>query len=341
MRAVAAGTLLLLCLPDWEALRWRAELAALPDYDYQAEAETLLADERFSEALLVVDAGLEALPEQAGLAALRTRIVAERDDWARRLREAGHGAWSGQGDSLEALGGAVVADLFVFGDVRDLVIQSSRAIQGQEVDSVIVALSAAGLVLTVAPELDLGAALLKFARRSGAISARFVRSLKGLARTATEERRVEPLLEVVGDASRLGRRAGPAPALRILKQVDDPAELKLVADYAARPSHAFALWLSGREGVQMLKSGEDGALWLAKAARKGRSGLQLLAGHRRALTRAHPFVGLLKGAYKGNVPDLVAEALARWGAILWGLFAAWFGFESLLCAGRCRRVLRR
>lgn len=341
MRAAIAGSLLILCLPDWPSLKLRAELAALPDYDYLQQAEALRTEARYSEALLVVDAGLDAAEPVAELGPLRARIIAERDSWARRVREIGRGALTGQGESVEALGGAVVADLFVFGDIRDLVIQSGHAIRGEEVDDIIVALSAAGIVLSVAPELDLGAALLKFARRTGSMSRTFARSLARLSRTALRERRAAPLVDVVEDATRLGRRAGPAPALRILRNVDDVSELKLATRYAQTPGGSFALWLSGRGGIETLKLGDDAGVWLAKASRKGSRGLALLAGHGRLLMRPHPLLGLFKGLYKGNVPDFIAAALQRWGAAMMGFFAAWLGFEGLLCAGRCGRKWRQ
>ena len=341
VRAAIAGSLLFLCLPDWPSLKLRAELAALPDYHYLQEAEALRAEARYSEALLVVDAGLEAGDSVAELGSLRERIIAERDSWARRVREVGRGALTGQGESVEALGGAVVADLFVFGDIRDLVIQSGRAIRGEEVDDIIVALSAAGIVLTVAPELDLGAALLKFARRSGSMTRTFAKSLARLSRTALRERRAAPLVDVVEDATRLGRRAGPAPALRILRNVDDASELKLATRYAQTPGGSFALWLSGRGGIETLKLGDEAGIWLAKASRKGSRGLALLADQRRLLMRPHPLLGLFKGVYKGNVPDFIAAALQRWGAALMGFFAAWLGFEGLLCSWRCGRKWRQ
>lgn len=39
-----------------------------------------------------------------------------------------------RGESVEALAGAVVADLFVFVDVRDLVIEAGKTLRGEDND---------------------------------------------------------------------------------------------------------------------------------------------------------------------------------------------------------------
>ena len=178
VRLSLAGAVLWLCWQDWSAVQARADFEALPAFDYWKEADGLLNQERFSEALLVVDAGLEAVPEQEKpLKELRGAILQEQGRWLHRFQQVGRGALTGTGESAEALGGAVVADLFVFGDVRDLVIQAGRRLRGEATDPVIVGLSAGGILLTVNPAVDLGGALLKFARRIGAMTESFARHL--------------------------------------------------------------------------------------------------------------------------------------------------------------------
>lgn len=350
VRVAAALLLLVYCWADVPAMQVRQQLQALPDYDYLAEGTALLQQLRFSEALLVVEAGLDGTEDaytRARLQGLRADIIAARDAWGRRLRDLGSGALTGTGDSMEALTGAVVADLFVFGDLRDLVIQSGRAARGEEADEVIVGLSAAGLALTAIPAADLGTAVLKFARRVGALSESFARSLLRIARRALDERRFGPLLEVSQDAASLSQRAGAAPAMAILKNVDEAGDLRRATVFSAQPGGAFALWLGGKPVLAGLKaSGDSGhALWL-RAARKGRAGLDFAAEHATLLLRPHPFVGLLKGLYKGNVPGLLQQALLRHAEYLLALCIAWLSFETVLLGSRawrlqCRRLQRR
>lgn len=343
LRTLLAAALVWLCWQHVPAMNAQAQFAALPDYDYLVEAERLRAEERFSEALLVTEAGMATTAdgfEQARLAELKTRIETERDDWMRRLGEVGQGALTGSGDSVEALTGAVTADLFVFGDVRDLVIQGARHLRGEQTDEVIVALSAAGVVLTAAPAVDFGAALLKFARKVGALSEAFARQVAKLAGDAARRRELGPLREVAEDAASLGRSARPAGAIAILAHVDDPAQLRAAARFARQPGGSFALWIGGKPALGLAQAGVDQERLLLRAARKGRAGIDYAARNGRLLLQPHPLLGILKGFYKGNLPELLMRLLGPQAVMLLGLLTGWLLFELALLAARLGRRRR-
>jgi hypothetical protein len=339
-RIALAVTLTWLCaqaLPIWDA--WQA-FDALPDYDYALQADSLRSQQRYSEALLVADAGLSASSDSfrhEQLGELRQRIVDERDDWRRRLADAGTGALTGTGRTPEALAGAVVADLFVFGDIRDLVVQGSKGLQGQDVDEVIVGLSAVGIALTAAPAFDLGTALLKFARRAGAMTEAFARQVASLARQAMGSRSVLPLADVAEDAAKLGKRAEPAATVAILKNIDDAAALKSAARVSEKQGGAFALWVGERPAIELAQAGADGEAWLLRSARKGKAGVEYAAREWPVLARMHPLLGLTKGIYKGNVPRLLDETLKRHTPQLLGFLLGWLVFEGLLLMWRINR----
>ena len=341
LRGAVLVWLITLCWADLPAAQWRDRLHTLPDHDFHAEAEAWRRDGAYDEALLAIEAGLiDAEPGRADrLRALRERVRAEQDSIPRRIGEIGRGAWTGQGESAEALGGAVVADLLVFGDVRDLVIQSGRALRGEDTDEVIVALSAAGILLTAAPALDLGAAVLKTARRAGALGARFARGLARLARRTLRSGDTRALAAVLEDAAALTRRARPKPALRILRPVDEPTDLAYAARLAARPGGAYALHAGGSAAIRWGRvSGKAGERWLLRASRKGPRGLEMLGDAGRALLRPHPLLGLLKGLWKGTVPALLRELIEAWSTALLGVLLAWLTVETLLFSQRARRL---
>ncbi|MBI3171366.1 MAG: hypothetical protein HYZ32_02080, partial [Hydrocarboniphaga effusa] len=320
------------CWQDQPLVKVREEFAALPPADYWKEAGVLLDQERYSEALLVVDAGIEALPgHRASLLMLRDRIELEQGRWMNLFQQLGQGALTGTGKNLEALTGAVVADLFVFGDVRDLVVQAGRKLSGEETDEVIVALSAGGILLTVSPALDLGAALLKFARRMGAMTERFAKNLLKVVERAVKQQNADEVLAISGDMAALSKQARPAGALAILKNVDDPAELQLAARFAEKPGGTFALWLGGRQTMTWLKQGgKRSDDLLLQASRRGRYGFDYLARNSDLLLKPHPLLGLVKGLYKGNIPDLLIELMQRYAQIVLGLAAGWLLYEFLL-----------
>jgi hypothetical protein len=222
----------------------------------------------------------------------------------------------------------------VFGDVRDLVIQAGRKLRGEETDPVIVGLSAGGILLTVSPALDLGGALLKFARRIGAMTDAFARRLLEAMQRAVARRNADEVLQISDDLATLSARARPAGALAILRHIDDPAELRLARRFSERPGGAFALWLGGRPAIALLKAGASGEELLLKAARRGRAGFEYLARNGTLMFRAHPLLGLVKGLYKGNIPELLLQLARRYSEILLGLAAGWAAFEALLLLGR-------
>ncbi len=344
LRLGVAATLFFFCASHWWATKARADFDALPVYNFSVAAEAQRNAGNFGEALLIVDAGLDAASGemQAELFTLKARIQTERDDVLRRLREVARGALTGRGDSPEALTGAVAADLLVVGDVRDLVIQGARALRGEDADEVIFALSAAGLATTLAPEVDAGVAILKFARRVGALGDAFAKNLLRLVRRAVETRSGDELAQVANDAVRLTKAARPAGALKILKLVDDPATLHRVAGFAGRPGGAFALWLGRERSLNWLKSaGPEGEEWLLRAARKGDAGIDLLIRKGRLLFRPHPLLGLIKSVYKGNIPALLLALFESQADALFGVVAGWLSFELLFLGFRVQRFRRR
>lgn len=343
LRLLAAFALFAVCASYWRSTLAHAAFDALPNYDFVAAADAERAIGHYDEALMIIDSGLDTLPgeTQAKLLALQTQVESERDDPLRRLREAAHGALTGSGDSSEALTGVIIADLFVIGDVRDLVIQGMHAARGEETDPVIVALSGIGLATTLAPEADAGVAILKFARRVGAVSDKLASALVRAARRAVSSGEVETLARVADDTAHLTKAARPAAALKIIKLVDDPDTLHRVADFAQRPGGAFALWLGGERSLAWLQTravkDQD---WLLRAARRGEPGLELLERSGRLLLRPHPLIGLLKSIYRGAVPALLLKLLSDRSDALLGIATGWLLFELLLLRSRLRNLDR-
>lgn len=336
LRVSVAALLCILCWAQVPAARVQHAFLLLPEADLLVEARTLRAERRYGEALMV----LEDAPVTPEREALRAEILAERQDLRRRVLDFGRGALSGEGDSAEALGGAVLADLFVFGDVRDLLIQGGRAARGEETDEILIALSAAGLVLTLAPSLDLGAAVLKFARRTGALSQSLARQLRELSGRALRQRSVAPLGEALDATTRLSRRHSPLVAMALLRQADEVADLKLAVRFAERPRGAYALWAGGKPALSLLKHGGKGTeALLLRAAGKGRAGLAYAARHSRLLLQPHPLLGLIKAFYKGTLGGLLERWLANYALHLAALALAWLLLESLRLAWRLRRWL--
>ncbi len=342
-RLLVAGALLWSLAADTGARLARLRLASLPGLDYAAEVASLRAQGRFGEALMVGEAArLDPDADHAVIEREVRRAEQERDAWLSRLGRAGMGALSGTGTSLEGLVGAVAADFFVVGDVRDLVIQGGKLLADGETDELILALSAAGLVTTVAPAVDWVPSVLKAARKAGTMSTRLGDSLLAIVKRDGATR----LAPVLDDVASISKRASPGGAMRLLRHADDPAELARLARFVERsPSGAFALHVTGAPGARLIKAFDGAspgarhadALVLA-ASRKGRAGAAFLGSPAAArLLRPHPLIGIAKAFAKGHADDLVARALERAGGKAWWLIpalGAWVFLELALIASR-------
>lgn len=329
LRVALAALAVGLCVQAFPALHAWAAFERLPAHDFVAEA-ALHAEQRDWPAVIeVTEAGLVLAPsaQHPLLQRLHDEATARLAAPGYRVAEFGRGALTGRGGSTEALVGAVVADLLVFGDVRDLTLEGGKALRGEPVDEVLVLLSTAGLALTVVPVADAGVALLKAARRAGAMSARLARSITRLGRRAARGE-VGPLRAVASDAGKLAGHARPATALRILGQVDEVEELAAAARLVALPGGAYALGRGGKAGLRWLRGGVPADALMLRAAGKGPAGIARLAGRGAGLLlRPHPLLGLVKGVYKGHVSRLAETLLTRWGDLLLPLAGLWLAIE--------------
>ena len=335
VRVAAAAGLVWVCWQDRPAIQARDDFEALPPFDYAYEAGELFKQNRFTEALLLVDEGLARDPTNNRLLIMKQGLELERKDWMRQIALGGRGAVTGRGTETAELTGAIVADLFVFGDIRDLVIETGTWLKGGDADDMIVALSAGGSLLTVRPSVDLGAAVLKTARTMGALGDAMARAVAETARKAYRTRKINPIKEITDDVATLAGRARPAGAVAILKHVDDPAVLRRVVKFSETPDGLHALMIDPKTTLRWLNSGWSHAeVWLLKAAGKGRAGLDYLAKNSSMMFRAHPVVGLLKGIYKGNVPALLLDLGHRWSLPILGFAWGWLLYEGALLLAR-------
>ncbi len=343
----ALGLLVILAADVPRAIAW-IQYQRLPTVDYLAEADRLAEGELYEDALAYIDAGLKdeayAANYRDALLAKRAQLEAERKSLLRRAKKFAAGAVSGYGTSTEGLIGAVVTDLFVVGDIRDLAIQVSHGVEGQKVDWVITGLSALGIATTVAPMVDLGAAVTKVAVKTGNLSRRLLDKLVELARLARRGNG-RPLARFAGDVAVLTKRSGSGTTvLRVLRYADDPADVARMARYAEKYGSEASIVVHSlrRDAIRLLRSGDEAAETAVRlAARKGKYGRAWLrAGAWRRLARPHPVLGLLKGVWKGNVPELADRVLRGLAyPYLWLVLpalSAWCGLELLLLARRLR-----
>jgi len=361
LRIALAAFLVWVLTVDGAARLGRMALMQLPDFEYAAEVAALRAQGRFGEAIMVADAGLTHIEGPQREAILKEKALVEeaQGSWLRRVKDVGLGAVTGGGDTLEAIGGAVAADFFVVGDIRDLVIQGSNATMGEDTDPVIIALSAVGLVTTLAPQVDWVPSFLKTARRASMLTDRLADAFVGLAKGRQWDR----MQAALADVAKISEKASPGGAMRLMKHADDPDDIARIARFTERhPTGAFALHMTGERGMQALRSGKSASKTASKAgvnaadtiseittaertiiaaAKKGPAGARLLSTPMgKAMLRPHPLVGILKTFYRGNAEGLVTALMDRLGPSAWWLLPAawaWLVVEVVLISNRAMR----
>ncbi len=277
-------------------------LEEFPPYPLCADAEWALADGRVGEALELAEAG--------GCPGVRSRAEAAWSALSATFERCMTGVWTGRGEGAAGVGCAVVSDLVVFGDVRDLTRQGLAWGRGEETDAFLIALSATGLVLTFAPQIGVGNDLVKVARRAGTLS----RGLAESVATLVRRRAWRPLMGLFADAGRLTARVGPGRATRVLAYADDAEELTdLVRFVEVAPAPTLALRWGGKGVVRW--ADEDVAIRAAVA--RGPEGVALVAarGGRALLSRQPLIIAVTKGIYRH--PEVLFDALAsllRWAS---------------------------
>jgi hypothetical protein len=143
------------------------------------------------------------------------------------------GFFTGKPEDVASAAGMLTGDMFVFGDVRDVVREGWRGYRGEEVDTLVLGLAGAGLAVTAGMYASGGAAaparaglsVVKAARRGGKISAPLVRLLKVETR--------EGLVAFVGNLGKVQSRTGMRGALDGLKISQHPKDVAKLATLAA------------------------------------------------------------------------------------------------------------
>lgn len=285
-------------------------LEALPPYPYCSEAQAALHDGNVPDAIELAEAG--------GCHEQLTAAQARWNELSAVFQRCLDGVWTGRAADGAGLTCAVASDLVVFGDVRDLTRQGISWARGEATDPVLIALSAAGIALTFAPQVGAGTSILKGARRAGALT-------EGLARSAVklvQERAWRPLGSLLTDAGRISTKLGPAKATKALAYADDATDLARIAQFAeAAPNALLGLKWGGKAIVRL---GDD-ALY-KEALRRGPDGvrLALTRGTKALMTQQPLLVFVAKSVYKNP------EAIAAFLAALVGWLIAWFSWQTSL-----------
>ncbi len=287
--------------------------AQIADRALDGRFDSTLASREIESAVAAADADLAQsfveLARERGvevdpaLAAKVDAAVAEAASTQHAIESFAMGFVSGEPNDGSGLAGTAVGDLFVFGDIRDLVREGGRLALGQPADELVLGMAAVGLAITAGTYATLGGAaparvgisLVKAARRTGALSAdlaayigRVVRqvvdwnklktalagaslvdpalALRG-AREAVKVERAGGLIHLIRDVGRVQGKAGTRAALDGLKVAESPREMSRLARLAEAKSGKTRAILKtvGRSAIVLTLAAVDLGLWILGA----------------------------------------------------------------------------
>ncbi len=248
----------------------------------------------------VVLAREKNIPLSDDLAQRVASAVAEENSSAHFAKRFATGLVTGDADDVGSLSGTVAGDLFVFGDIRDMLRESKHLVMGEATDRLVMGLAAAGLAVTAvtyatageAAPVRAGLTLVKDARKVGRLgdglaewtgrTARDIVDAPALEEAVASGSVLQPrqtasaisaafraekaggLVRLAKDVGRITERSGTRGALDSLKLAEGPKDVTRAARLAeAKGGETRAILKILGRGALLLASGAfDLALWL-------------------------------------------------------------------------------
>ncbi len=226
--------------------------------------------------------------------------VAEQNSSSHFAKRFATGLVTGNADDVASLSGTVAGDLFVFGDIRDIVREGKHLAMGEDTDRLVLGLAAVGLAVTaatyvsaggVAP-LRAGLTLVKDARKVGRLgegltqwAGRSAREMvdapmlqhavasgsvlrpgqtMSAIKAAFRAEKAGALVRLAKDVGRVGEKAGFRAAQDTLKIAESPKDVARAARLAeSRGGQTRAILKVLGRGALLLAAGAfDLALWV-------------------------------------------------------------------------------
>jgi hypothetical protein len=271
-----------------------------PDIVAQNVEAALAANDADLANSFVELAAAKNIPLPQDLSRRVTEAVEEESSAPHFARRFASGLVTGTADDVASLSGTVAGDLFVFGDIRDVVREGKHLAMGEDTDHLILGLAAAGLAVTAATYVSLGGAvplragltLVKDARKIGRLGEGLTRWAGRSARevvdapllqhavatgsvmrpgetisaikAAFRAEKAGGLVRLAKDIGRVGEKAGTRGALDTLQIAEGPKDVARAARLAeSKGGQTRAiLKLLGRGALLLAAGAFDLALWV-------------------------------------------------------------------------------
>jgi len=226
--------------------------------------------------------------------------VTEENSSSHFARRFATGLVTGNADDAGSLSGTVAGDLFVFGDVRDVVRESKHLVMGEDTDHLVLGLATAGLAVTAATYVSVGGVapvragltLVKDARKVGRLGEGLIEWAGRSAREAVDmpmlqnavasgsvmhpgqtvsairaafhAEKAGALVRLAKDVGRISEKAGARGAIDTLRIAEGPEDVARAARLAeSRGGQTRAILKMLGRGALLLAAGAfDLSMWV-------------------------------------------------------------------------------
>jgi hypothetical protein len=226
--------------------------------------------------------------------------VAEENSSSHFAKRFANGLVTGNADDVGSLSGTVAGDLFVFGDIRDVVREGKHLAMGEDTDRLVLGLATAGLAVTAATYVSIGGVapvragltLVKDARKVGRLGEGLTewagRSARDMVdtpmlqnavasgsvwhpgqtvsaiRAAFHAEKAGALVRLAKDVGRVSEKAGARGALDTLRIAEGPEDIARAARLAeSKGGQTRAiLKILGRGALLLAAGAFDLSLWV-------------------------------------------------------------------------------
>jgi hypothetical protein len=224
--------------------------------------------------------------------------VAVENSTATTARRFARGLVTGEADDVASLSGTVAGDLFVFGDIRDVIREGKHLAMGEDADRLVLGLAGVGLAVTAATYVSVGGVapiragltIVKDARKVGRLGSGLTewagRSARGVVdgpmlqnavatasiarpgqtidavKAAFKVEKAGALVRLAKDTGRVAEKAGTKGALDVLRIADGPADVTRAARLAeSKGSQTRAIIKVLGRGALLLAAGSFNLAW--------------------------------------------------------------------------------
>jgi len=307
-----------------------SSLSDIPEYSYLPEVRELIHRNCFGEASeLCADIIREKLPGAEEAKALKKLCDQEVSSAGNRISRAVNGFVTGSSKSLEEAGGAMLSDLIIYGDIRDLVIQGYFKVTGRETDPFIVVLSTAGLATSLIQSADWLPSMLKLLRKAGAVTENLAKTTVSMVSVTLKHGKAETkTIRYFSDMGIFLKQNSFPRSARLLRYVETPKDLALYTRLTMHSSTVPYLLLrsGGRSGAFVIRrfgSTRPGMELLKAASRRGPAGVAWLRNFK-IVKRVKWGARVSKAIYAGHLHDFIYHTAKTFTPARWGFWIAAF-----------------